>query len=70
MARPRNASKYFVVLTNREEEYKKCEECNEMHYSYDYNLKETTKCYDCGVELPDEIETEIQYPDEFEYQDL
>jgi transcription initiation factor TFIIIB Brf1 subunit/transcription initiation factor TFIIB len=69
-AHPSNASKYFVVLTNREEEYKECEECNEKHYAYDYNLEETTECYDCGVELPTEIETETQSPHEFEYDDL
>lgn len=66
-AHPSNASKYFVVLTNREEEYKECTECNEKHYAYEYTLKDTVQCYDCGVTLPNEIKTETQSSHESEY---
>lgn len=69
-ARPQNASKFFVVLTNREEEYKECTNCNEKHYAYDYNLETTDECTECEAKLPTEIETETQAPHEFEYKDL
>jgi len=69
-ARPSNASEYFVVGTNTEEEYKECEECNHRHYAYEYNLDTLTECEN-GCENPTfEENSETHYPEEYEIEDI
>jgi len=69
-AHPKNASKYFVVLTNRDEEYKQCDECLHRHYSYDYNLEELTKCENRCENPTFTEETETRYPEDWEHDEL
>lgn len=70
-ARPNNASKYFVVLTNREETFKECPDCGHKHRDWEYTLEELNECDMCSESLVDaEIETETVYPDEWEVDDL
>jgi len=69
-ASPSNASEYFVVCTNTEEEYKECEECNHRHYAYDYNLDTLDECEN-GCESPTfEENSETHYPEEYEIEDI
>ena len=70
-ARPSNASKYFVVLTSREENYSKCNECGEKHWEYDdeYVCSEGEPCPHCGSTDIEHGE-ETCYPDEWEADDL
>jgi predicted RNA-binding Zn-ribbon protein involved in translation (DUF1610 family) len=70
-ASPSNASKYFVVLTNREEEVKTCPECGERHPDWEYTLEELKECNSCEEDLTAvETETETVYPDEYECDNL
>jgi hypothetical protein len=70
-ASPSNASKYFVVLTNREEEVKTCPECDAKHHEWEYDLDEVKECFNCHEDITDvETETETIYPDEYECDDL
>ena len=67
-----NTSKVFAVLMDREENFKKCSECGEIHQDYDYNeesFKNLSVCSECGCE---ELEEKSEYvsPDEWEYDDL
>lgn len=69
-ARPENASKYFVVLTDQEVNYKECRECMHRHYDWEYNLETLKECEN-GCENPVfEDGTEYQQPEQFEYDDL
>lgn len=69
-ASPQNASKYFVVLTNREKTYKKCKKCKHKHYEWEYTLKDLTECEN-GCKNPKFKEkTKTVQPDDFEYDDL
>lgn len=70
-ARPSNASKYFVVLTDREVEQRKCKECGEKHKDWEYNLSELTECQmeGCNGKLG-KIKTKIHVPDSWEADDL
>ena len=70
-ARPSNASKYFVVLTGREEKYKECPECKSKHYEWEHTLEELKECDLCKEDLTNEdIQEEYVYPDEWEADDL
>lgn len=70
-ASPSNASKYFVVLTNREENYKECPECGELHYEGDYSLEELNECTSCKTSMDEvQIESQTIAPDTWECQDL
>jgi len=67
-----NTSKVFAVLMNREENFKECSECGEIHQDYNYNeesFKNLSVCSECGCE---ELEEKSDYvsPDEWEYDDL
>lgn len=66
-ASPSNAKNYYVVLTDREENFKECPDCGHKHYELD-ELKECDMCSESLVDV--EIETETVYPDDFEYDDL
>lgn len=70
-ARPSNASKYFVVLTGREEKYIECPECEKKHYEWEHTLEELKECYLCNEDLTNEvIQEEYVYPDSYESDDL
>lgn len=71
-ARPENASKYFVVLTNTEEKFVKCEECGSKYYVYDDQYEETKECGYCLDCLSEDLEWGEEYrsPDEWEIDDL
>lgn len=64
-ARPSNASNYYVVLTNKEIEYKECSECGEIHNDWDFDLDKRLLCNSCGEELPD-TETRYDAPEEWD----
>lgn len=68
-AHPQNASKYFVVLTDREIKYKKCKSCKEKHYEWEFDLDILTKCNNCNSTKL-KSKSKIQSPDEWEYEDL
>ena len=68
-ARPTNASKYFVVLTGREETIKECKDCNAKHYEWEFDLSDINHCEECESENLEET-TEYVYPQDFEYDDL
>lgn len=64
-----NTSKVYAVLMNREETYKECSECGEIHYDYDYKKEDFENLTCCeGVEL--EEETKYVIPDKWEYDDF
>lgn len=65
-ARPENASKYFVVLTNTEEKFVKCEECESKCYEYDGQYEETKMCGHCLYCTSEDLEWGEEYrsPDE------
>lgn len=70
-ARPSNASKYFVVLTGREENKSVCNECGDEHYEWeeDYICSEGEPCANCGS-IDIKHEEEYRQPEQFEYDDL
>lgn len=70
-ASPQNASKYFVVLTDKEVKYKECSECGEKHYEWEYDLDNLTRCNfnQCKGTIFEEY-TETRSSDEWEYSDL
>lgn len=68
-AHPTNASKYFVVLTNREVKYKKCKSCDEKHYDWAFDLDKLTNCNNCNSKKL-KLKAKTEAPDEFEYDDL
>lgn len=67
-----NASKYFVVLTDREEKVVKCNDCEVQAFEYDdeYQTAEETKC--CWNCTSQDIswETETVSPESYEIDDL
>lgn len=71
-ARPENASKYFVVLTNTEEKFVKCEECESKYYEYEGQYEETKECGYCLDCLSVDLEWDEEYrsPEEWEVDDL
>ncbi len=69
-ARPQNASKYFVVLTNTETEYKQCEDCLHRHYDYEHDLKTLVNCENDCDNPEFTTETETRTPDTFDYENL
>lgn len=70
-ASPSNASKYFVVLTGREEKYIECPECENKHYEWQHTLEELKECDLCNEDLQGEdIQEEYVQPEDFEYDDL
>lgn len=71
-ARPENASKYFVVLTNTEEKFVKCEECETKYYEYDEQYTETEECKHCLDCLSEDLEwsEEDRCPEEWEVEEL
>ena len=70
-ARPSNASKYFVVLTGENVEYKECPECENKHYDWEHTLEELKECDLCKEDLQGEdIQEEYRMPEDFEYDDL
>lgn len=64
-----NTSKVFAVLMNKEETYKECSECGEIHYEYDYS-EESFKNLTCCEGATIEEETAYVSPDDYEYDDL
>lgn len=69
-ASPKNASKYFVVLTNIEEKYKECEECLHRHYEWEYDLDELNECENECENPTFEIGCETRAPETHECDDL
>ena len=70
-ARPSNASKYFVVLTGREEKYKECPECKNKHYEWEHTLEDLKECDLCEEDLSNEdIQEEYVYPESYEFDEL
>lgn len=70
-ASPSNASKYFVVLTNREEEFKQCPECNAKYYEWEEDLKDLHYCKECDTDITyTEIESETIYPEHWECEEF
>lgn len=66
---PTNASKYFVVLTKREETIKKCKDCNAKHYQWEFDLSDINHCEECESDNIEET-TEYVQPQDWEYNDL
>lgn len=70
-ASPSNASKYYAVLTGREEKYLECPECENKHYEWEHTLEELKECDLCDHDLQGEdIQEEYKMPEDFEYDDL
>jgi hypothetical protein len=64
-----NASNYFVVLTNQEIQTKVCQDCEEIHRDWEYDLDTLNECQSCGHDiLSEEIETEEIDLDDIENQ--
>lgn len=68
-ASPSNASKYFVVLTSREEEVLKCSECGEVHHDWESNLENLRECSNCESEELEKEDNTV-YPESWAYEDL
>lgn len=68
-ASPQNASKYFVVLTGREETIKEGKDCNAKHYEWEFDLSDINHCEECESDNLEET-TEYVYPQDWEYDDL
>ena len=63
-----NTSKVFAVLMNREETFKECPECGEIHNKYTYSEEDFNNLVCCEVDLVEQ--TAYVSPDEYEYDDL
>ena len=63
-----NTSKVFAVLMNREETFKECPECGEIHYKDNYSEEDFNNLVCCEVDLVEQ--TAYVSPDEYEYDDL
>ena len=63
-----NTSKVFAVLMNREETFKECPECGEIHNKYTYSEEDFNNLVCCEVDLVEQ--TNYISPDEYEYNDL
>lgn len=69
-ASPSNASKYFVVLTSREVKRRKCKNCGQKHYDWEYeDLSKLNNCDSCEGKLG-KIKEKVEYPNEWEADDL
>ena len=63
-----NTSKVFAVLMDREETFKECPECGEIHYKDNYSEEDFNNLVCCEVDLVEQ--TAYVSPDEYEYDDL
>ena len=63
-----NTSKVFAVLMDREETFKECPECGEIHIKYTYSEEDFNNLVCCEVDLVEQ--TAYVSPDEYEYDDL
>ena len=63
-----NTSKVFAVLMNREETFKECPECGEIHYKDNYSEEDFNNLVCCEFDL--EEQTAYISPDEYEYEDF
>lgn len=64
-----NTSHIYAVLMNREETFKRCDDCGTKHYEWEYDLDTLTKCVDCeSVNLTEE--TESVPPESWDKDDL
>ena len=63
-----NTSKVFAVLMDREEIFKECPECGEIHYKDNYSEEDFNNLVCCEVGLVEQ--TAYVSPDEYEYDDL
>ena len=61
-------SKVFAVLMDREETFKECPECGEIHNKYTYSEEDFNNLVCCEVDLVEQ--TAYISPDEYEYDDL
>ena len=61
-------SKVFAVLMDREETFKECPECGEIHNKYTYSEEDFNNLVCCEVDLVEQ--TNYVSPDEYEYDDL
>ena len=61
-------SKVFAVLMDREETFKECPECGEIHYKDNYSEEDFNNLVCCEVDLVEQ--TAYVSPDEYEYDDL
>ena len=63
-----NTSKVFAVLMNREETFKECPECGEIHYKDNYSEEDFNNLVCCEFDL--EEQTAYISPDEYEYDEF
>ena len=63
-----NTSKVFAVLMDREETFKECPECGEIHNKYTYSEEDFNNLVCCEVDLVEQ--TAYVSPDEYEYEDF
>ena len=63
-----NTSKVFAVLMDREETFKECPECGEIHYKDDYSEQDFNSLVCCELGL--EEQTNYVSPDKYEYEDF
>ena len=52
-----NTSKVFAVLMDREETFKECPECGEIHNKYTYSEEDFNNLVCCEVDLVEQTET-------------
>lgn len=64
-----NASNYFVVLKNQEINTKICQDCEEIHRDWEYDLDTLEECQSCGCNtLSEGVETQEIDLDDIEHQ--
>ena len=63
-----NTSKVFAVLMDREETFKECPECGEIHNKYTYSEEDFNNLVCCEVDLVEQ--TEYVSAERYEYEDF
>ena len=63
-----NTSKVFAVLMDREETFKECSECGEIHNKYTYSEEDFNNLVCCEVDLVEQ--TEYRSAERYEYEDF
>ena len=63
-----NTSKVFAVLMDREETFKECPECGEIHNKYIYSEEDFNNLVCCEVDLVEQ--TEYRSAERYEYEDF